>query len=99
MPRPPGSARPRPRPEPEDGAHESTGILAHGTPAVQPPLLFDRRRLARELGVSLRQVDSLRARGLLPPCIRLGRSVRWSRVVVEGFLAERQRVAERGARP
>ena len=65
------SARPRPQ---VNGAHDSARSLPS-----EPPALFDRRRLARELGVSLRHLDSLRSRGALPKPIRFGdgRLVRW----------------------
>lgn len=50
---------------------EDADILAGG------PLLFDRKALARALGVSVRHLAGLRSRGALPAPVRLGAAVRW----------------------
>lgn len=87
MTRPPDSARPRPRPEPEYGARRCNDIIGDGAPRVEPPMLFDRRRLARALGISLRALDAMRARGLLPAPVRLGgRLVRWDRSIIARWI-------------
>jgi len=101
MPRAPSSARPRPRGEAGDGARRGNNILGDGAPGVEGALLLDRRQLARVLGISVRELDRLRARGVLPVPIHLGgsRAPRWTRAAVEAFLGELQRRAERGARP
>ncbi len=52
-----------------------------------PPMLLDRPALACTLGVSLRSIDKLRARGGLPGPLRLGRSVRWRRDEIAAWLA------------
>lgn len=40
-------------------------------------MLWNKRRVATECGLSTRKVDDLNARGGLPAPVRIGRSVRW----------------------
>lgn len=86
---PPDSARPPRTAKASAGeAEQRTTIIGHSSPGVQhQPLLLDRRALARELRISVRLVDKLRARGALPAPLRLGQSVRWRRSEIEGWLA------------
>ena len=49
-------------------------------------LLLRKARVANLLGVSLRQVDRLVAAGLIPPPVRLGRSVRWVRATLDEWV-------------
>jgi predicted DNA-binding transcriptional regulator AlpA len=44
--------------------------------------------VAALLGVSTRSVHRLRDRGAIPPPIKLGAAVRWSRRVIEAWIAE-----------
>lgn len=90
--RPPSSARApggrTRRPDVSDaGGRQDRVSVGHAAPAVEPPLLLTRRDLARELRLSLRELDRMRARGELPEPIRLGRSPRWRRSDVLDFLA------------
>jgi predicted DNA-binding transcriptional regulator AlpA len=62
--------------------------LEQASHAVEPPMLLTREEFARELRCSVRELDRLRARGLLPAPIRLGRSPRWRREDVLAWLRE-----------
>jgi prophage regulatory protein len=53
-----------------------------------PPALLEKRQVARLIGCSVRQVSRLVASGRMPPPVRLGGLVRWSRTVVEAWIAE-----------
>lgn len=81
---PPAERRRAPRParvEERVVLGEDARILAGG------PLLFDRRALARALGVSLRHVDGMRSRGLVPTPVRLGAAVRWDAAEITRWIA------------
>lgn len=84
----PGSARPRAAGRRTPGGDECSGNLAHPAGAAEPTLLLTRRDLARELRCSVREVDRLRSRGMLPAPIRLGRAPRWRREDVVAWLCE-----------
>lgn len=94
--RPPESARAPGRQPAGLGSSDAGGqrdgaSVGHAAPAVEPPLLLTRGDYARELRISVRELDRLRARGMLPAPIRLGRSPRWRREDVVAWL--------RGVRP
>ena len=42
-------------------------------------MLLNKRELARDLKISVRKIDDMNCRGLLPSPRRIGRSVRWVR--------------------
>ena len=66
----------------------------HKTPL--PPSCFDKRGLARFLGLSVRSLDRANALGLLPiPDLTVGRSPRWSPETVSKWLRTRQRLPGR----
>jgi excisionase family DNA binding protein len=56
-------------------------------PPVSPSLL-DVRQFAEILGVSTRHVRRLVDGGKCPPAVRLGKCARWSRHVVEAWIAD-----------
>ncbi|NBV44148.1 MAG: DNA-binding protein [Planctomycetia bacterium] len=56
-------------------------------PKVQPELI-DVAHFAELLGVSTRHVRRLVDAGKCPPPVRLGRACRWSRRVVEAWIAD-----------
>lgn len=70
--------------------HDTILACAPGGLQVEPPLLLARQDLARELRCSVRELDRLRARGLLPAPIRLGGSTspRWRREDVVAWVRE-----------
>lgn len=47
--------------------------------AIAPSLFLDVRDLARELKVTTKTIAAWRARGLLPPPLKIGRLIRWRR--------------------
>lgn len=72
------------------GGRQDSGSVDHAAPTVEPSMLLTRRDLSRELRCSVRELDRLRARGLLPAPIRLGGSTspRWRREDVVAWLRE-----------
>jgi hypothetical protein len=61
--------------------------------------LFDKRRLAHYLGLSIRSLDRAAAMGLLPaPDLVVGRSPRWSPETITRWLKTRPRLQGRGGR-
>ena len=73
---------------PQEQRHDATALASSTQEDGQPPpLLLDRVGVAAALGVSIRAVDKLRARGALPAPVRLGRSVRWSRTELGAWVA------------
>lgn len=88
--RPRDERAPRPRREPGSRGTMDDARVLDRRPAGEPngpTLLLSRRDLARELRVSVREVDRLRARGALPAPLRFGRSPRWRRADVARWLA------------
>lgn len=65
---------------------------ANGTTAAGPPLLLDARHMAALLGISARTVVRLAARGELPPPLRLGHLVRWSRAALELWIVAQSKL-------
>src|SRR6516162_262651 len=55
--------------------------------SVAQPGVFTPKQLAEFLQISLRQVWVLRDEGALPPHVRVGRLMRWSRPAIESWLA------------
>lgn len=51
------------------------------------PLLISDTASAALLGVSRAHLHRLRSAGKLPPAVKLGRAVRWSRADLETFVA------------
>lgn len=68
---------------------------------MSSPTLRTSRWLAQRLGLSLTTVERLRASAPseLPPCIVIGRSVRYAEATVEAWLAERQAAHGDGRTP
>jgi predicted DNA-binding transcriptional regulator AlpA len=58
-------------------------------------LLLSVREVADLVGLSERTVWKLSGCGELPPPIKIGRSVRWLRRILEDFMADRQKEAEK----
>jgi len=56
--------------------------------AVKEVLMLSSRDVAELLKCSDRHVTNLRKEGRMPPCIKLGTLVRWSRKVIEDWIAE-----------
>jgi excisionase family DNA binding protein len=52
-----------------------------------PPMALSAADVARELGLSLRQVRRMDDAGRLPRPVRIGRLVRWRRAELEAWLA------------
>jgi hypothetical protein len=60
---------------------------------------FDKQRLARFLGISVRSLDRANAAGLLPcPDLVVGRSARWSPETIMRWLRSQPRLPSRGKR-
>ena len=86
-------------------SHDPT--LSPGTPVSSTELnpadqtgCFDKPSLARYLKLSVRTLDRLAARGVLPPAdLVVGRSSRWSPSTIERWLRTRPRLPGRGGRP
>jgi len=55
--------------------------------APAPSAVLDAKDLAAMFRVSERHIWRLHERGDLPPCVRLGNCVRWTRSSIETFLA------------
>lgn len=65
-------------------------------PADQTDRCFDKARLARFLGLSVRSLDRANAAGLLPcPDLICGRSPRWSPSTIERWLRTKPRLPGR----
>lgn len=89
MPRPPERRAPGLPHEGTDRAESRGGdgqSVGHARPEVDPELL-DAVLLAALLGVSLRHVRGLHARGLLPGPVRLGSRVLWRRAEVRAWIS------------
>ncbi len=56
--------------------------------------LLSAKQLAERLGISLRLLEQLIARGQVPPCIRLGRLRRWSPLQVDKWIEEQIQIQE-----
>lgn len=84
------SASPNPQGRPESAPAQRSCAAEDKPPQGQnqsPQLLLDRVGVAYALGISIRALDKLRARGALPAPVRLGRSVRWSRLELGAWIA------------
>jgi predicted DNA-binding transcriptional regulator AlpA len=57
------------------------------TTSIQCALL-DKGAVATLLGVSARHVDRLRARGAMPPPVKLGSAVRWARQTILDWISQ-----------
>jgi predicted DNA-binding transcriptional regulator AlpA len=64
-------------------------------PIFEPPLLLDGPSAAKLLGISERQLRKLEVTGRIPPPVRIGRSVRWSRENLASWVREGCPTAER----
>jgi predicted DNA-binding transcriptional regulator AlpA len=62
----------------------STSALS---PTAAAAALIDKPAAAALLGVSPRHIDRLRGRRAMPPPVRLGRLVRWSRAELIDWIA------------
>jgi predicted DNA-binding transcriptional regulator AlpA len=51
------------------------------------PALIDTQIVAELLGCSARHVARMKEAGLMPPAVKLGRLCRWSRKVIEVWIA------------
>ena len=56
-------------------------------------MLMNVQEVAEALGISERSVWRWSATGVLPPGIKLGRSVRWSEETIRRWIARREREA------
>ena len=50
--------------------------------------LMNKRDVARQLSVCERTLENLMKRGEFPPPLRLGKTVRWAKVVVDAWLEQ-----------
>ena len=55
--------------------------------SVDPAELLTAGGVAKCLKISIRQARKLNAEGLMPKCIRVGRSVRWRRAEIVAWVA------------
>jgi predicted DNA-binding transcriptional regulator AlpA len=62
-------------------------------------VLIDKHAVACLLGVSWRHVDRLRARGAMPPPVKLGTSVRWDRRVILDWIGGGCQPVRQGVKP
>jgi hypothetical protein len=86
-----------PAPSPDPATTSPTQSTVQVTDEQAVAVCFDKKRLARFLGISVRSLDRANAMGLLPsPDLVVGPSPRWSPETISRWLRTRPKLPGRG---